>query len=328
MRTPRSTTTRLCLPGVLLVCLSLPGCIRTEEELPDTGRPKTAQEASANMGNPLLPNKGDFNSVNVNVSTSEELEKFDNGSNEELIWTDPDNPNAEIPELTAAFQNKRMGTGWQENLSRAISLSRRQELPLVIWFHDSLLSRKCKALAADLMNTKEFDAWSRSRVIRLRLDSGAAVGDSTADSAPYSAEKINSIRRFYGLKHKPSVVVISANGKITGKLDGYNGNVEKYAQDLGRAVTDAEKSYKTHKDELRTRGYREWHGQHSSKVIFAKLMRVDDTRRMVYLKQDGGRITHTRMDNLSQEDIDYLEERRRASNAARRSEEREDNEQI
>ena len=317
---------RLVLLCAALLCLSVPRCIHTEVELPDA--PKSAEEASKSVGNPLLPNRGDFNSVNFNVSTSEELEKYDNGSREELIWTNPDDPNADIPELDQAFMNKRHGSGWQDNFSRAVRLSRQHELPLLIWFHDSLLSRKCKQLASDFMNTKEFDDWCRDRVIRLRLDSGAAVGDSTADSAPYSTEKINALKKFYGLKKKPAVVVISANGRVAARLEGYSGSVQLYAKDIGLAVADAQKAYNAHKDTLRTRGYREWRPRSISRSLFAKLLRVDDTKKIIYLKENGGRVSHFRASDLSQEDTDYLDEMRRKSKKKHASNDSDAHEQI
>lgn len=308
----------ICCLGVGALCLGVVGCQHTE--IDETGlraEKKSVEEAAASLGNPLLASKGDLNSVNVNVATSEELEKFDNGSNEELIWTDPDNPDAEIPGMAEAFENRRHGTGWQQNFTQAVRLSRRQELPLVIWFHDSVLSPRSKELGDDYLNTKEFDTWSQNRVVRLRMDAGAPINESTTDSAPYSIQKINSLKRTYGVKEKPSVVVISPNGKVTARLEGYDGILPNFLKELSEGVTLAERVYKHYKDGLRSRGYRDWRSGRNGKTLFAKVLRVDDQKQLVYLKEDGGRVSRTRMSNLCQEDIDYLNDLRRKSEKKR-----------
>ena len=112
--------------GLPLVMLS--SCLHTEEEKPEDAKQKvTAEQAAASMGNPLLANKGDINAVNVSVRTEEELENIDNGSEEELVWTDPDHPDAEIPGLNEIFENKKLGLGWQVDMGRAIQLARQNE---------------------------------------------------------------------------------------------------------------------------------------------------------------------------------------------------------
>ena len=304
--------------SILCLCALAPCCVHHEEkEGTPVASERSVEEAAAQLGNPLLANKGDINAVNLNVSTSEELEKIDNGSSEELIWTDPDNPNADIPGLTDAFENKHQGSGWQSSFTHAAKLARQQELPLLVWFHDSVLSPKSKELGDDYLNTKEFDDWSRGKIIRLRLDSGASLNDSTADSAPYSFHKINALKKSYGLREKPAVAVVSPNGKITARIDGYDGYLPDFAKELWEGVQRAEKEYKSYKENLRARGYRDWRSQRGDKSIFAKLMRVDDEKGLVYLKESGGRVSRTKLKNLSQEDVAFLDELRRKSKKAK-----------
>ena len=308
---------RFLTPCLWALCVA--ACVHHEEvdPTPAAGE-RTAEEAAAQLGNPLLANKGDINAVNINVSSSEELEKIDNGSDEELIWTTPDDPDAEIPGLAEAFENKIHGNGWQSSFARAAQLARRQEMPLVVWFHDSVLSPKSKELGEDYLNTKEFDSWSRDRVVRLRLDSGASLNDSTADSAPYSYHKINSLKKSYGLKEKPAVAVISANGKIMARIDGYDGDVGYFVKELHEGVQKAEQEYRKHISSLRERGYRDWRSRNGAKSVFAKVMRVDDEKKIIFLKENGGRVTRTRFSSLSQEDLDYLDTLRSKSKALKK----------
>ena len=291
-----------CLPLVMLS-----SCLHTEEEKPGDAKQKvTAEQAAASMGNPLLANKGDINAVNVSVRTEEELENIDNGSEEELVWTDPDHPDAEIPGLNEIFENKKLGLGWQVDMGRAIQLARQNERPLVIWFHDSLISPRSNALGKEYLDTKEFDAWCKDRVVRLRLDSGASMDDATADKAKYSAERINSLQRRYGLTKKPSIAIITPSGKISARIDGFDGFLSSFARELQDGVKKAEDDYSAYKKGLEERGYREWHSAKGDQHVFGKLMRFDRKNQVVYLKESGGRVTRTKLSHFCPEDAEYL----------------------
>lgn len=320
---------RLALLCACALCLGPAACIHSEKESAEAPQqPKTAEEAAATLGNPLLANKGDMNSVNVSVATPEELEKYDNGSTEELIWTDPDNPDAEIPGLTEAFENSVLGTGWLENYSQAVHLARRQKLPLLLWFHDSLLSPASIQLANDYLNTKEFDHWARTHIVRFRVDAGPASADDTKPNISYNLRKINSMRQTYGVRKRPAVVIVSPNGKVTARIDGYNGNLSGFIKELGEGILGAEKAYNDHKEKLRRRGYRDWHSATNNKTLFAKVLRVDDSKQLIYFKEDGGRVSHTRLGNLCREDMDYLDKLRRQTEEKRRQKALEEYEQI
>ena len=68
----------------------------------------------------------------------------------------------------------------------------------------------------------------------------------------------------------------------------------------------AENEYKRHKSELRDRGFRDWVSSRSGKKVFAKFMRYDEEKKTVYLKEDGGRISRTKLSSFSQEDVEYI----------------------
>ena len=293
--------------SLCLLCLCLSACIRenVEKDVP-VAQPQTAEQAMAELGNPLLANKGDLDAVNYSVNTSEELEKIDNGSDEELIWTNPDNPDADIPGLNQAFENKRLGYGWLIDMNEAVRLARRQELPLIVWFHDSVISPASKALGAAYLDTKEFDDWCRDRVVRLRLDSGASLDDTTAHKAKYSYQRINALQKRYGLKKKPALAVITPSGKIVARLDGFDGFLSGFVLELREGVERAEKVYKAYKQEQRVHGYRDWRSRQGNKSVFAKVMRIDEDKDVVYLKETGGRVSRTKIESFCAEDETYL----------------------
>ncbi len=303
----------------LLAVLCISSCSwlsqRTEvEETPTAPDAKSAAEAAAHIGNPLLPNRGDPNAINYTVTTSEELEKIDNGTDEELIWTNPDNPDEELPDLVAAFENKRRGNGWFHDMGRAVKHAKREGHPLIVWFHDSVTSPKSKTLGAELLDTPEFNNWCKDRVVRVKLDAGASLDETARSSAKYNMRAINSLQRRYGLSRKPALAVISPQGKIVARVDGFDGFVSGVDQELRHGVEQAEKEYSKHKEKLRTKGYRDWHARKGHKAIFARLQRFDEKNNMVYLREPGGKITRTRLESFSRADIDYLDEQARQNN--------------
>lgn len=294
----------LCVCAIL--CAAACTSKREVVEKKPIATPTSAEQAAAELGNPLLANKGDINAITYNVHTSEQLEQIDNGSGEELIWTNPDDPDADIPELTEAFENQRNGNAWQSDMGWAIRLSRRQELPLLVWFHDSVISPKSNALAKEYLNTKEFNDWCKDRIIRLRLDSGVSLNDATSDKAKYNYREINALQLRYGLKKKPSFAIITPSGRIIKRIDGYDGYLNDFINELRDGVQAAENEYKRHKSELRDRGFRDWVSSRSGKKVFAKFMRYDEEKKTVYLKEDGGRISRTKLSSFSQEDVEYI----------------------
>lgn len=291
------------------LCLLAAACLSRREVVdvaPVADSASTAEEAAAALGNPLLANKGDINAVTYNVNTSEQLESIDNGANEELIWTNPDDPDADIPELTEVFENRRRGNGWQSDMGWAIKLARQNELPLLVWFHDSVTSPKSNALGREYLNTKEFNDWCMGRIVRLRLDAGSSLDDSTADKARYSYREINSLQQRYGLKRKPAFAIITPSGKIVERIDGFDGFLSGFVRDLQDGVARAEAEYKKYKEELRGSGYRDWVAARSGKKVFAKFVRYDEEKKIVYLKEGGGRISRTKLSSFSQADVDYV----------------------
>ncbi|MCH5285169.1 MAG: hypothetical protein J1E42_06170 [Akkermansiaceae bacterium] len=302
---PGAHLLRRAAAGALCLCC-LASCIRNKLEETPVAEKQTTEQIMASVGNPLLANRGDINAVNVTVRTSEELEQIDNGSDEELIWTNPDDPDAEIPGLTQAFQNKMSGNAWQIDFARAVQLARRNELPLLVWFHDSVISPTSKALAGAYLETKEFDDWSRGRIIRAKLDSGASLDDSTAQNAKYSYHRINALQKRYGLKKKPSIAIITPTGKIVARIDGFDGFLNGFIREVREGVALAEKEYKQYKSKYEEMGYRTWRARKGEASVFAKVMRLDEEKNLVFLKEPGGRVTRTKVSSFAPADEKYL----------------------
>lgn len=302
--------TELPLRLTVIACgLFLAACTTREEieERPDNPlTSETGSELAGFSANPLLPGGGGLGTETMKVTTEEELKNIDNGAEGELIWTDPDNPHADIPGLTAAFENRRQGNGWLDNLGRGIKLARREGHPLIIWFHNSVTSPKSKTVGNQLLETAKFDVWCKDRVVRVKLDSGAGMDETSAGNSRYSPSSINNLARRYGLSRIPGIVIICPRGKITATIDGYSGFIGEVERTIIDGVESAEKSYKEYKDNLREKGYRDWTSRKGVK-LFAKLQRYDEEKEAVYLREPGGRVSRTRLAVFCDEDVNYLD---------------------
>ncbi len=300
------------------VFLLLPACSlfpterKVVDELPSDEKPAMSEaEAAANIGNPLLLNRGDSDAVNYHVSTSEELEKIDNGAEGEVYFTNPDNPDEEIAGITAAFENRRQGNGWLDDYARAVRMARRESRPLLVWFHDSLTSPKSRLVGNSLLETAEFGDWCKDRVVRVKLDAGASLDDRTAGKARYSMRRVNDMARRFGLQHKPGLVVISPTGKVTGKVDGYDGFMASVEIELKAGVAEAEKDIARKRHELEQRGYRTWHAARGSRTVFARIQRFDEKKGVLYLREPGGRVSRTPLSRFSKADVNYVDQQAR-----------------
>lgn len=294
-----------------------------DEKIPrpeDEGKPKMGWEDPVMPGmNPLLTGGAvDPNAQSYNVSTSEELEKIDNGAEGEVFFTDPDNPDAEIEGITAAFEAKRHGNGWLESYATATRLANRECRPLIIWFHDSVVAPKSALLGEELLDTPEFNEWCRDRVVRLKLDSGASIDDRTRSTAKYSRNAIERLARRYGLRKRPALAVVSPRGQFVVGIDGYNDFIQQIEVLLKEGVVNAEKEMDEYREKLSSKGYRTWSTTTGKVTLFARLQRYDEEHQMLYLKEYGGRITRVKLRRLCNDDRDFVqkyqeekEERRR-----------------
>lgn len=259
--------------------------------------------------NPLLPHQhGDPNAQNYNVRTSEELEAIDNGAEGEVYFTDPDNPDKDIEGITAAFENRAGINGWMDDYGKARYYARRECRPLLIWFHDSVISPKSNQLGEHLLDSKKFNEWCKDRVVRVQFDSGASIDDKRRDTARYSRRYIARIAYRYGLSKTPAMAVISPMGDLMIGIDGYDGYIQQVEALLKDGIIRAERQIDEKRVELEKKGYRTWSAARGEATIFAKLQRYNKKNDMVYLREYGGRMTRIRLRNLSKLDGEYVQE--------------------
>ncbi len=309
MRPPRSRRMWLLAP---LLCLLLGSCSLWQDAPEEESKPKdAAADAALNQEmNPLLLSGGDVSGENYNVSTPEELAKIDNGAEGELYFTDPDNPEADISGISNAFERRRSGNQWISNYLGGLRLARKEGLPIIIWFHDSVISPKSKLVARELLKTEEFDQWSEGKVVRICLDSGLSMDEMNAGGAARDNQvTIQRLSQRYKVHKKPSFVIISASGRVVTRIDGYDGYINQLALSLKAGVKAAEEDFDPYRDRKRHQGYRDWHSRDETQSIFAKAMRYDSKNQVLYMRDYTGRQLKSPLDSFSPADRDYIEQR-------------------
>lgn len=305
------------IPGLFLCLCALSACTQMQLK-------KATQEESAHEGyDPTqIPQDGVTTPINAagpigknySVRTEKDLMAIDNGMEEGAVaFTNPDNPTEDIAAITAAFSKRGSMQDWTDKYTKALEYSRREGLPIIIWFHDSFLNPSSIKLGQELMDTTEFDAWAKNKIVRLKLDSGIRTRDPDDRTRGLDPEFINGKAAQFSVRTRPSLIVMSPSGKVQGTLTGYEpGNGDAYLADLKRYVKMADQDFNEFKKTLVTKGYRTWHGAKDDTSLFAKLQKYDAEQKLVWLREFDGRVTCTRAQLLSQPDIDWINQQKTA----------------
>ena len=133
---------------------------------------------------------------------------------EDIVYTDPDNPDAGIPELADLLANVKRGP-WEESETIAKQRSVREGKALLIWFTDSATSPMCKALTQELFSTNDFGNWATEKLVRLRVDAYVKITDPDLDLGAAEDRRIAiknygaELKKRYKVMGYPSLVLLS-----------------------------------------------------------------------------------------------------------------------
>jgi len=232
---------------------------------------------------------------------------------EDIVFTDPDNPDAGIPELETLMAAPKKGP-WEESESIARQTAAREGKPILIWFTDSARSPMCKALSTELFATKDFGKWAAKHIVRLRVDSNIDVDDpdiSLREKVDRQVEIKNYVKRLkkrYKALGHPTLVMLNASGEVLWKETGYKRGEADYIWGLIKQGDVASShQYKAWRKNLESKGYREWEGK-SGREVFAKL--VSYSKGTLILIEPGGERYKTNESKLSNSDRRWIEDQK------------------
>jgi len=298
----RHFTIGLLALTVLASCMkSGPGAAPAPATLPSgsSAAPPIMRSSSGDAGTPVTPGPA------VQLTPDEDI-----------VFTDPDNPEASLPELSnlLAAAPKRRGP-WEQSESIAKRRAAREGKPLLIWFTDSARSPMCKALNQELFSNPEFNAWASEKIIRLRVDSNVLVDDpdiSLGDKENRMAEiraYVARMKKQYKVLGHPLVLMLNPGGEVIGRYRGYKRGDADYTWGLiKQAEVASAQTYQAWRSSLEKKGYREWRDRQDRKV-FAKLTGYSNGS-LTLIEPDGTR-SRTHENKLSDEDRAWLAEQKR-----------------
>lgn len=280
-------------------CADEKGMLRIEQAPGPQGLPKT----------PLAEEVG----TAVQPGGNAELKQLNYTPEEDLAWTNPDDPDAGIPELEALMAAPKRGP-WEESETIARQTAAREGKPILIWFTNSAMSPNCKALSSELFATHEFGKWADKNVVRLRVDMAATVDDpdlTLGEKVSRQAEirsYVQRLKKRYKVLGYPTLLMLNPSGEVLWKETGYKRGQGDFVWGLiKQAVVVTENQYKEWRKNLEAKGYREWEGTNGKKV-FAKL--VSYSKGDLILTEPGGERYKSHESRLSKKDNKWIAEQK------------------
>ena len=236
---------------------------------------------------------------------------------EDIVYTDPDNPDASLPELGDLLSQAKRGP-WEASETIAKQRSAREGKPLLIWFTDSESSPMCKALYQELFATNDFGSWATEKLVRLKVDAYVDITDpdmslGTAEDRRVRVMSYNAeIKKRYKVLGFPSMVMVSPNGEVVGRYRGYKrGGAEYLWGQMKHAEAVSSEATRGWRKGLESKGYREWQDRKQRKV-FAKL--ISYSKGALSLIEPDGTRSRTMEDKLCDDDRSWIAEQKKIRN--------------
>jgi len=292
--------------------LCLTACAKFKEEpepkpFGETGIPPALRARNTETGSEITPG-GNTSGLPKNFRITPE---------EDMIFTDPDNPDAALPELASLLATTVKRGPWEESETIAKKRAAREGKPLMIWFTDSRSSPMCKALNAELFSTPEFEDWANEKIIRLRVDSNLAAAPRDPNMSLGDAETrridignyAETLKKRYRAFGHPTVVMLDSSGAVLTKYRGYKrGDAQWFFGKIKHSEAVAANAYQNRRKSLENKGYRDWSDKKGQK-FFAKLAAYSKGT-LILIEPDGSR-ARTTEDKLSEADRKWIEEQKR-----------------
>jgi thioredoxin-related protein len=235
---------------------------------------------------------------------------------EDIVFTDPDNPDATLPELSTLLSSapKRRGP-WEQSEIIARRRAAREGKPLLIWFTDSARSPMCKALSQELLSTPDFENWAAEKLIRLRVDANVSVDDPDLSLGDKESRMVDlkhyvtRMKKQYKILGYPVLIMLNPGGEVIGRYRGYKRGDADYTWGLikqGEAASAH--AYQGWRSALEKKGYREWRDR-SERKVFARLVSYSKGT-LILIEPDGTR-SRTHEKQLSDEDREWIEQQKK-----------------
>lgn len=271
----------------------------------ETGIPPQLRSKGPDSGVPVVPG-GNAGSPKPGPGFTPE---------EDIVFTNPDDPEASLPELSTVLTSDKRRGPWEESETIAKQRAAREGKPLLIWFTDTARSPICKVLSQELFSKPDFEKWAAEKLVRLRIDANLQMDDADltldekGDRLAALKDYVARMKKQYTILGQPSLILLNSSGEVIGNYRGYTRGQADYYMGLfkqGEAVSTHR--HKEWRAGLEKKGYREWRDRKDRKV-FAKLTRYSEGT-LTLIEPDGAR-SRTREDKLSDADQAWINEQKK-----------------
>lgn len=224
---------------------------------------------------------------------------------EDLVWTDPDNPDQNLGKVEEAFE-KPLKDSWQLSYQSARRLAYAEGKPLMIWFTDSDRSPICKRLSKELFSTPEFEKWSDDHLVKLRVD--LSPKEYEIQLRRRKIKYAQALKKKFKVRGQPTVLILNNEGQAFGRYTGYgHGDRDFYFGRLQNAANTVHEEYFDWFPIMKKKGYRMWEGKNGVK-LFARLTDYEEGRLRVV--EPHGRAAIIQEKNLSSKDQKWIAEQK------------------
>jgi len=111
---------------------------------------------------------------------------------------------------------------WTNNYQEALNRAASEGKQVLAFFTGSDFCQPCQQLHREVLETPEFENWAQDRFVLLELDY-----PKRTPLSPELAQQNQELLAHYGVRRFPTVLVLSAQGEILGKSNGYVGGGPK-----------------------------------------------------------------------------------------------------
>lgn len=276
----------------------------TEEEIKVAPQSGVSGAQVGGMPAGLLGEGNENQAKQLIATTQEEMMKIDSGA---VYFTDAHNPDAYIPGLDEAFEQKKLTQRWYHSYEQALREARREGKAIMIWFHHSAGSPPSKKLGDELFYTKSFETWAKDNIIRVCYDQAETFeNERNAQKRRRMRDYVQKAPAKFGVRGSPVVLIYSPDGTKVDTIRGfYSGQTQHYFDQIKNSTNLATERYEEFKEKMKSRGYRSWMGT-NGKETFAKLSRYAEKDGTVWLRELDGHIFRTKFTSLSPNDQQWI----------------------
>jgi thiol-disulfide isomerase/thioredoxin len=114
---------------------------------------------------------------------------------------------------------------WYTNYNIGFSESKKNDLPVLLFFTGSDWCGWCKRLKSEIFDTDKFKDWAKDTVISVELDSPRDNRSAHDD-----------IEKKYGIDGFPTVLILTPDGTVIGKTGYYGSDIDSWINKVNEII--------------------------------------------------------------------------------------------